>query len=87
MRPARSAPGGGAEGPPTGGPDARSAARTRLLGLTQWMAKWKRDSWRISETKVVENVGLGRLEAATATHEVTWKWVEGHSGVRQRTSR
>ncbi|GAB2816659.1 hypothetical protein GCM10022221_13410 [Actinocorallia aurea] len=52
------------------------------LGITQWMANWKRNGWRISETKPVKNVDLWkRLDAVTAAHEVAWEWVKGHSGV------
>ncbi|WP_308103982.1 ribonuclease HI [Actinocorallia sp. API 0066] len=52
------------------------------LGITQRLANWKHNGWRISTTNPVKNIDLWkRLEAATATHEVTWEWVKGHSGV------
>lgn len=50
-------------------------------GITQWLAKWKRNGWKTASRKPVANADLWqRLEAAADRHEVTWEWVRGHSG-------
>ncbi|MSP50773.1 MAG: ribonuclease HI [Alphaproteobacteria bacterium] len=50
-------------------------------GITQWVAKWKRNGWRTADRKPVKNVDLWqRLEAAIARHRVEWLWVRGHNG-------
>ncbi len=42
---------------------------------------WKRNGWRTSDKKPVQNVDLWqRLEAAPAPHQVRWHWVRGHAG-------
>ena len=46
-----------------------------------WLASWKKRGWIKSDKKPVKNIDLWkRLDAAAATHEVTWKWVKGHAG-------
>jgi ribonuclease HI len=51
------------------------------LGITEWMANWKRRGWRTADKKPVKNADLWqRLEAAAARHTVQWHWVRGHSG-------
>ncbi len=50
-------------------------------GITQWMAKWKRNGWRTANRTPVKNADLWeRLEAADARHEIEWVWVRGHAG-------
>lgn len=50
-------------------------------GITQWLARWKRNGWRTAAKKPVKNVDLWqRLDAACARHEIEWHWVKGHSG-------
>jgi ribonuclease HI len=50
-------------------------------GITEWIAGWKRKGWRTSGGSPVKNVELWqRLEAAAATHTVTWRWIKGHAG-------
>lgn len=53
-------------------------------GVTEWMAKWKRQGWRRgarADSAPVKNVDLWmRLDAALEPHEIEWRWVEGHSG-------
>lgn len=50
-------------------------------GITQWVAKWKRNGWRTADRKPVKNVDLWqRLETAIARHRVEWLWVRGHNG-------
>ena len=50
-------------------------------GITQWIEGWKRNQWRTSAKKPVKNQDLWQLlDELTCRHEVTWKWVKGHSG-------
>ena len=50
-------------------------------GITDWIAKWKRNGWRTAAKKPVKNAELWqRLEEALGPHKVTWKWVKGHAG-------
>ena len=50
-------------------------------GITEWLKNWKRRDWKTAEKKPVKNADLWRrLDAATATHDIQWRWVRGHSG-------
>ncbi len=50
-------------------------------GITQWMARWKRNGWRTADRKPVKNADLWRrLDQAAARHQVEWHWVRGHTG-------
>jgi len=50
-------------------------------GITDWIARWKRNGWRTAAKKPVKNAELWkRLEEALGPHKVTWKWVKGHAG-------
>ncbi|MGR3494688.1 ribonuclease HI [Citreimonas sp.] len=50
-------------------------------GVTGWIHGWKRNGWKTAAKKAVKNVELWqRLDAAQATHDVTWQWVKGHAG-------
>ncbi|MES2540297.1 MAG: ribonuclease HI [Pseudomonadota bacterium] len=50
-------------------------------GITDWIAGWQRKGWRTAGGSPVKNVELWqRLEAAAATHSVTWRWIKGHAG-------
>ncbi|RMD88503.1 MAG: ribonuclease HI [Alphaproteobacteria bacterium] len=50
-------------------------------GITDWLAKWKRNGWKTAAKKPVKNADLWqRLDAAQARHEVHWEWVKGHAG-------
>ena len=50
-------------------------------GITQWMAKWKRNGWQTTAKQPVKNADLWqRLENAAEPHEVEWHWVKGHAG-------
>jgi ribonuclease HI len=50
-------------------------------GVTQWLAKWKRNGWRTADRKPVKNEDLWRrLEEAAERHRVDWRWVKGHAG-------
>jgi ribonuclease HI len=49
-------------------------------GLTKWIHGWKKNGWKTADKKPVKNEDLWkRLDEANARHEVTWKWVKGHS--------
>jgi len=51
------------------------------LGITTWLAQWKRRGWKTADKKPVKNVDLWqRLERALANHRVHWHWVKGHAG-------
>ncbi len=53
-------------------------------GITEWMNKWKQNGWRTANKKPVKNIDLWQaLDAAVQQHEVSWKWVKGHSGHRE----
>ena len=50
-------------------------------GITEWMKTWKKNEWKTAGKKSVKNVDLWkRLNKARQKHNVTWKWVKGHSG-------
>ncbi len=50
-------------------------------GINQWILNWKKNGWRTKDKKSVKNADLWkRLDTACAKHDVTWKWVKGHSG-------
>ncbi len=52
-----------------------------LKGITSWIAGWKRNGWQNSAKQPVKNADLWRaLDAATAPHDIDWRWVKGHSG-------
>ncbi|MDH3535791.1 MAG: ribonuclease HI [Gammaproteobacteria bacterium] len=53
-----------------------------MQGITEWIAKWKRNGWKTAARKPVKNVDLWRqLDEEVARHEVDWNWVRGHTGV------
>ena len=55
-------------------------SRYVMEGATQWMKRWKANGWKTSDKKPVKNNDLWlALEEATAPHQVTWRWVKGHS--------
>ena len=50
-------------------------------GITQWIARWKRNGWKTANKKPVKNIDLWqRLDDALPRHEVSWHWVRGHAG-------
>jgi ribonuclease HI len=50
-------------------------------GVTQWMARWKRNGWRTADRRPVKNRDLWeRLDRAASRHRVDWHWVKGHAG-------
>lgn len=52
------------------------------LGITEWVAAWKRRAWRTADRKAVKNQDLWeQLDELAAGHDLEWHWVKGHSGV------
>ncbi len=50
-------------------------------GITQWIDRWKRSGWRLRNKGAVKNADLWKeLARLDSYHQVTWKWVKGHSG-------
>ncbi len=50
-------------------------------GITSWIRSWKTRGWRTADKQPVKNADLWqRLDVLNAAHDVTWKWVRGHSG-------
>ena len=50
-------------------------------GITKWIHNWKKNGWRKSNRKPVENKDLWeRLDAAVSSHNITWHWIRGHTG-------
>jgi ribonuclease HI len=50
-------------------------------GISEWIHAWKRRGWKTADRKPVKNEDLWRrLEAATHTHRIDWRWVKGHAG-------
>ena len=51
------------------------------LGITSWLAQWKKRGWKTADNKPVKNDDLWRrLDEARARHDVHWRWVKGHAG-------
>lgn len=56
-------------------------SRYLLDGATMWLPRWKANGWKTADRKPVKNDDLWReLDAASAGHAISWKWVAGHSG-------
>ncbi|MCK4494105.1 MAG: ribonuclease HI [Methylococcales bacterium] len=50
-------------------------------GINIWMVNWKKRGWKTASKKAVKNEDLWRrLDVIQQKHEITWKWVKGHSG-------
>lgn len=50
-------------------------------GITKWIHNWKKNGWRKSNRKPVENKDLWeRLDSAVSSHNITWHWIRGHTG-------
>jgi ribonuclease HI len=56
-------------------------SRYVMDGITQWLPRWKKNGWKTADKKPVKNDDLWRtLDTACARHDVSWRWVRGHSG-------
>jgi ribonuclease HI len=52
-----------------------------VQGMKSWIHGWKKNAWKNSAKKPVENKDLWLLlDAAAQPHAVTWQWVKGHAG-------
>ncbi|HLS21593.1 MAG TPA: ribonuclease HI [Paenalcaligenes sp.] len=50
-------------------------------GMTEWLAGWKARGWRTASRKPVKNADLWqKLDILSSQHDLTWKWVRGHTG-------
>jgi ribonuclease HI len=55
-------------------------SRYLMDGMTKYIAGWKKKGWKTADKKPVKNVDLWlALEAAAEPHDVSWRWVKGHS--------
>ena len=51
------------------------------LGITEWIHKWKKNSWQTSKKESVKNKELWvELYELTKSFEINWIWVKAHSG-------
>lgn len=54
-----------------------------MLGVTEWMANWKKRGWRTASRQPVKNQDLWiALDEAIGRHNVQWQWVKGHAGIQ-----
>lgn len=50
-------------------------------GIESWIANWKRNGWKTSDKKSVQNQDLWvELDQQVQRHRVTWAWTKGHAG-------
>ena len=50
-------------------------------GITDWINTWKINGWKTANKKAVKNKELWiELDSLVAEHNITWKWIKGHSG-------
>ncbi len=50
-------------------------------GISEWIRGWKVRGWKTKDKKAVKNEDLWReLDAESAKHLVTWRWLKGHAG-------
>ena len=50
-------------------------------GITEWINKWKQNSWKTSDKKPVKNQDLWQgLDVLAAEFTINWVWVKGHAG-------
>lgn len=49
-------------------------------GITTWIQNWLKNNWITSNKELVKNVDLWQtLYSLTQKHQITWRWVKGHS--------
>lgn len=52
-----------------------------VQGMKSWIHGWKKNDWKNSQRKPVENKDLWvRLDEVAHRHTVSWQWVKGHAG-------
>ena len=53
-------------------------------GITQWITNWKNKGWRTANKQQVKNQDLWQqLDELSQYHDITWRWVKGHSGHKE----
>ena len=58
----------------------RTDSRYLQNGITEWLARWKRNGWKTVKRKPVKNQQLWReLDRLIEKHEIQWEWVQGHT--------
>jgi ribonuclease HI len=56
-------------------------SRYVMDGAEKWLKGWKVKGWKTADKNPVKNEDLWRaLDAEMARHQITWKWVRGHTG-------
>ncbi|MDR2645894.1 MAG: ribonuclease HI [Holosporaceae bacterium] len=52
-----------------------------INGITKWISGWEKNNWTTSDKKAVKNKDLWiKLQELSKRHQISWKWVAGHSG-------
>jgi ribonuclease HI len=52
-------------------------------GITEWIRKWKQNSWRTNDKKPVKNQDLWmELDSLSRDFLLDWQWVRGHAGIK-----
>jgi len=52
-----------------------------MQGINDWMPNWKKRGWKTAAKQPVKNADLWmQLDEQVGRHQVTWKWVRGHTG-------
>ena len=52
-----------------------------MQGIQDWMPNWKKRGWKTAAKQPVKNADLWQqLYEQVNRHNVTWKWVRGHTG-------
>jgi len=55
-------------------------SRYVMGGATKWILGWKKNGWKTADKKPVKNEDLWKeLSSALSGHDVSWRWVKGHS--------
>ena len=50
-------------------------------GITEWIHNWKMKGWKTANKKPVKNKEYWQqLDQEVSRHQITWRWVKGHSG-------
>ena len=53
-------------------------------GITSWIYNWKKNGWKTAAKKPVKNKELWvELDHLIQKHNISWKWVKGHSGHKE----
>ncbi len=48
--------------------------------MTEWIYGWKRKGWKTQNGSVKNKDLIQALDKECSKHDVSWKWVKGHSG-------